>query len=249
MTAKNDTSWGNVADWYKGVVSEEGSYQKDLILPNLLRMMGISKGENILDLACGEGFMSRALKERGATVTGVDISPELIALAKKSSEDIDFRVSPADKLSFIADSSLDKAVIILAVQNMEDPIGVFNECSRIIRSGGCLYLVINHPCFRVLKGSSWGYDAEGMYRRIDRYLSELKVDINIHPGLKDGKTTLSFHRPLQYFTKALNKAGFAISRLEEWNSGKTSQPGPRAAAENRARKEIPLFMALECRKL
>jgi len=49
---------------------------------------------------------------------------------------------------------------------------------------------------------------------------------------------------MQYYFKALNKAGFAVSLMEEWNSHKKSQAGPRADAEDIARKEIPLFVCL-----
>ncbi len=40
---KAPTSWGNVAEWYDETVEQKGSYQKDLILPNLLRLMDIRK--------------------------------------------------------------------------------------------------------------------------------------------------------------------------------------------------------------
>jgi hypothetical protein len=49
--------------------------------------------------------------------------------------------------------------------------------------------------------------------------------------------------------KALAKAGFAVTNLEEWVSHKKSDSGPRAAEENRARKEIPMFMYLEARMI
>ena len=248
---KKNTSWGHVADWYKDVVREEGSYQRDLILPNLSRMMGVKKGDKVLDLACGEGLMSRAWRDEGAEVVGVDISPELIAIAKKSSStDIDFRVSQANDLGFFKEGSFNKTAIVLAIQNIESVAEVFKECSRVLVSKGKFYIIINHPCFRIPKNSSWGFDEEigVQYRRVDRYLSETKISIDMHPGEKKGETTVSFHRPLQYYFKLLSKAGFCITRLEEWNSGKNSQPGKRAAAENRARKEIPLFMAIECQK-
>ena len=51
----------------------------------------------------------------------------------------------------------------------------------------------------------------------------------------------------RYF-KQLQKAGFLVSRLEEWVSHKTSEAGPREAAENRARNEFPLFLFLEAVK-
>ena len=86
------------------------------------------------------------------------------------------------------------------------------------------------------------------YRRIDEYLTESKVAIAMHPGRDTRIMTITYHRPLQFYFKALRKAGFLVSRLEEWNSQKKSEPGPRADAENKARKEFPLFLMIEARK-
>lgn len=70
----------------------------------------------------------------------------------------------------------------------------------------------------------------------------------MNPGqVKEGKMpekTVSFHRPLQSYFKFLQKSGFAVSRLEEWNSHRKSELGKRSKAEDTARKEIPLFLAL-----
>jgi SAM-dependent methyltransferase len=123
---------------------------------------------------------------------------------------------------------------------------VFQECSRVLKTGGRFFLVLNHPAFRVPKASSWGWDEKDrvQYRRIDAYLSEAKVPMQMHPGSKPGSYTLSFHRPLQFYMKALRKAGFLLESLEEWNSERKSEPGPRAKAEDKARKEIPLFLTL-----
>jgi hypothetical protein len=116
----------------------------------------------------------------------------------------------------------------------------------VTKKGGSLYIVLNHPAFRVPKESSWGWDEaeKKQYRRVDRYLSELKISIQMHPGDKPSQYTTSFHRPLQYYFKALYKAGFSVQLMEEWNSHKQSQKGPRAEAEDIARKEIPLFLCL-----
>jgi len=71
----------------------------------------------------------------------------------------------------------------------------------------------------------------------------------MHPGDAPGEFTISFNRPLQYYFKAINKAGMAVGRLEEWNSHKKSEAGPRAKAEDIARKEIPLFLMMEAIKV
>jgi ubiquinone/menaquinone biosynthesis C-methylase UbiE len=248
MVKKQNTSWGEVGEWYDDLLKAPGTYQRELILPNLIRLLELSKDDTVLDLACGQGFFSRAFAEKVSRVIGVDMAPELIQLAKnKSLKNLTYTVSPADDLKFIPDNSVNKAVIVLAIQNIENVAGVFTECARVLRKNGLLSIVMNHPAFRVPKASAWGWDdAEKIqYRRVDRYLSESREKIQMHPGDNPDLYTLTFHRPLQFYVKALQKAGFGIRRLEEWNSHKKSEPGPRAVAEDVARKEIPLFLYLE----
>ena len=250
------TSWGASADWYDNYLeTNKDSYQEKVIAPNLIRLLDIKKGMRILDLACGQGFFSRKFAALGATVTGADISKELIAAAEKrppaGGAKIEFHATPADKLGFAQGESFDAATIVLAIQNIENMQAVFGEAWRVLRPGGRLILVLNHPLFRIPKRSSWGYDASQttQYRRIDAYLSSTTNKILMHPGQKESEATISYHRSLQEFFKALNKAKFAVTRLEEWNSHKKSQEGPRQKAEDTARKEIPLFMMIEAQKL
>jgi hypothetical protein len=113
-----------------------------------------------------------------------------------------------------------------------------------------LVIVMMHPCFRGSKHTSWGWDQQAavQYRRVDRYLLPRKEPIVTHPGSDPTHYTWTFHRPLESYVKALRSAGLLLDALEEWPSHKASQPGPRAAAENAARKEIPLFLALRAVK-
>ncbi|MEK9175159.1 MAG: class I SAM-dependent methyltransferase [Patescibacteria group bacterium] len=245
------TSWGGVADWYDEAVSRDGSYQKNLILPNLLRLLDIKRGKSILDVACGQGFFAREFFKQGALVTGIDVSPELINIAKEqSSSEIEFIISSADNMQKVKSDSIDNATIVLALQNIDNIKKVFEECSRVLKKNGKLFLILNHPAFRVPKNSSWGFDTKNkiQYRRIDRYLLEIKVPIQIHPGKNPKIQIVSFHRPIQYYFKLLANAGFCVSKMEEWESKKKSMPGPRADAENTARKEFPLFLFLEAVK-
>ncbi len=261
--SKKDTGWGKVADWYHETVEDKGSYQRDLILPNVIRLLDIKKGETVLDLACGEGFFARRYLVNGAKVIGADIAKELIAIAQKQSPEIAYYVAGADKIPFVADASVDKITVILALQNIENVAGTFKECARVLKLGGKMVIVLNHPAFRIPKASSWGWasSANGkeqtaknseeavQYRRIDKYMSELREKIDMAPGTAASEHTISFHRPLQYFVKLLGKVGLAVINMEEWVGNRKSQPGPRAAAEDKARAEIPLFMMLEVKKI
>ena len=260
LPSRRETGWGGVAQWYHETVEDSASYQSSLILPNIIRLLDIKKGEMILDLACGEGFFARRFAKNGAKVIGVDIAKELIEIAQKQSPEIKYHAAAADKIPFIASQSIDKLTIILALQNIENVAGVFQECARVLKPAGKMLIVLNHPAFRIPKVSSWGWEtstsnesrvANGepvQYRRIDKYMSELREKIDMAPGSKMSEHTISFHRPLQYFIKAIGKQGLVVANMEEWVSNKKSQPGPRALAEDVARGEIPLFMMLECRR-
>ncbi len=246
---KKSTSWGGVAKWYDDYLGQEGTYQKEVILPNLLRVLDVKKGERVLDLACGQGFFTREIAALGVQAVGTDISPELIAKAKIHAPKATFHVASAASLPFAKDREFDAVTCVLALQNMEDISTVFKEVGRVLKKDGRFLFVINHPAFRVLKRSHWGWDEEKkiQYRRIDGYLSAAKIPVDMHPGSKSKTQTISYHRSLQDFFKALTNTGFAVTRLEEWISHKESQKGPRQKAEDTARKEIPLFLMIEVR--
>jgi ubiquinone/menaquinone biosynthesis C-methylase UbiE len=250
----DDTSWNKVAGWYDELLTTDNdSYQSKVIAPNLLRILNLKKGEQVYDLACGQGYFADLLFRNGASVVASDLSRKLVSIATETlPKDIKFYVSKADQAQFIKDKSIDTVVIVLAIQNIENVNGVFAECNRILKDNGRIVLVINHPAFRVPQGSDWYFKDGVQYRIVGKYLSESKISIDMTPGEKDIKKkvkTISFHRPLQYYVKLLSKNGFAVARLEEWISHKKSQKGPRQISEDTARKEIPIFMCLEVRKI
>lgn len=245
-------AWDRAARWYDGLVGEQGSeYQREVVIPGTLRLLGVRQGERVLDLACGQGVLSRALHEHGAQVTGVDLSAQLVEIARRRSPGgIRFLVVDAARLDGLTNGSFDAVTCMLALQNMESPEGALREASRVLRPGGRLVLALMHPAFRIPRQSHWGWDEERklLYRGVDRYLTPLKAPIDVRPFRAPGQTTWTYHRPLQDYVKALAGAGLLVDALEEWPSHKVSQPGPMAAAENRARQEFPLFLAMRAVK-
>ncbi len=93
-----------------------------------------------------------------------------------------------------------------------------------------------------------GGPAMRQFRRVDGYLSSGEKQIIMNPGaVSSGDAvvaTTTYHRPLQTYVRLLAAQGFLIEAMEEWPSMRRSQPGSRADEENRARREIPLFLGL-----
>ena len=255
------TSWGSVASWYDDHLEKSGdTYHEKVIYPNLLRILGDIKGKKILDLACGQGQFSRLMRDQGAHVTGIDIGKELITIAESHNVSVKeagthkaiYVQGSADDLHMLKNETFDYVVCILALQNIENLKKTIEEAKRVLTPSGSFVVVLNHPSFRNPKQSYWGYDEHVgvQFRRVDQYMSESHHTIDMTPGrTNDKKFTVSFHRPLQVYVKALSKVGFALTRLEEWVSHKESEKGPRQKAENASRKEIPLFMCIEGKQI
>ncbi|MEN9881526.1 MAG: hypothetical protein RLZZ308_709 [Candidatus Parcubacteria bacterium] len=256
-THNTTTSWGGVASWYDTHLEKNSdTYHMKVVYPNLLRLLGEVKGKRVLDLACGQGQFSRILVDAGAFVIGADIGKELIEIAEKNNKDTKFQAhyftTPSHDLYMVKDTTQDVVVCVLAIQNIEKLSETLKEIARVLKDDGRVYIVLNHPAFRNPTHTHWEYDDhEGkQYRRVEEYMSESKIKIDMTPGEKhDKKYTVSFHRPLQVYMKVFAKHGLAITRLEEWTSHKESEKGPKQKAENKARKEIPLFMAIELGKI
>ena len=256
MKPRKSTSWGKVANWYdRHLENSQDTYQEKLIKPNLLRVLNPKAGQSILDVGCGQGYFARELAKAGAKVLGIDVAGELIKLAKQQAgKNETYLTLPAENMTGLQDGRFDAAICVLALQNIKNMQAAVLEMARVLKPACRLVLVLNHPAFRVPTASAWGFD-EGknvQYRRIEKYLSEITQAVDMTQGQKDIKQkqfTYSFHRPLQVYFKAFNKAGLAVTRLEEWVSHKVSDKGLRKKAEDTARKEIPLFMCLELVKI
>lgn len=241
------TDWENVEKWYGSLVGKEGHYyHQHVILPKLLPLLKLDAQTKLLDLACGQGVLARHLPKE-ATYQGIDLSKSLITQAKKSKKSRHtFTQADICKPLPIKDKDFTHATVILAIQNVAHPEKVLINAATHLREGGILALVLNHPCFRIPRQSHWGVDSEKklQYRRIDRYLTPLKIPIQAHPSQKhESAKTWSFHRPLSEYSRLLADAGFSILRLEEWTSDKKST-GKAARMENRARLEFPLFFTI-----
>jgi ubiquinone/menaquinone biosynthesis C-methylase UbiE len=246
-----NTSWQPVHHWYDSAVGEQGHYyHQHVVIPGVLRLLNLDHSSHLVDLACGQGVLARHLPKQ-IQYLGLDSSSSLIKSAITQDKNPLHKYQIADITKPIPQvfPIFTHATIILALQNIADPQSVFTNASRILKSSGKLVIVINHPAFRIPRQSSWETDPQNhlQYRRINRYLSPLKIPITTHPGTESSPLTWSFHIPISAYFSYLKQSGFLVETLEEWTSDKQSV-GAAAKAENRARNEFPLFLAISAIK-
>jgi ubiquinone/menaquinone biosynthesis C-methylase UbiE len=246
MRNEKDTSWQKSAQWYDGIVGDLGSYyHQHIILPGVIRLLELQNSSSLLDLGCGQGVLSsRIPKEVG--YLGLDAARALLTKAKARHKGRSFQYADiTNPLPLPLQKVFTHATIILALQNMADPEKVLKNIKPHLVADAKLVVVLNHPCFRIPRQSSWGFDeaAKLQYRRVNSYMSDMQIPIFTNPGQEASENTISFHHPLSAYFSFLQKAGFMVQGLEEWCSDKMSE-GKAARWENRARKEFPLFMAI-----
>lgn len=105
-----------------------------------LRVAKIRPGERVLDIATGTGITAIAARERGAQVTGVDLTPELLAVARQKAEaegfrDIEFREGDAESLPF-ENATFDVVLSTCGHMFAPDQTKVAAELARVTRPGG-----------------------------------------------------------------------------------------------------------------
>lgn len=257
-------SWEPVADWYDSLAEERSDHHANTIHPGVTELLGPLGGKRLLDIACGQGALARHLLGLDANrapkeIVAIDASESLVDLARERTKDdrARFEVMDARELGNADFGEFDAACCVLAAMNIDPIEPVFEACAKMVRPGGRFVVVVLHPAFRIPQNSAWHFDEDArrptQSRLITRYRSPLSIPITMNPGEvaggADPVTTTTHHRPLSDYVSALAKPGFAIDAMEEWISARTSQPGPRAAAENQARREIPMFLALRAIRL
>ena len=251
MNQHTSTSWEKVSQWYGNIVSDQGHYyHKEVIFPKLIPHLKTKKQNlSMLDLGAGAGILLSALPKNYKYV-GLDISSSLLKQAEKNFPKAKFLCKDVCEPFSLEQKNFTHCSMVLSFQNMKKPSVALLNAKRHLKQGGDLFLILNHPCFRVPRQSSWGYDQEQklQYRRINRYLSSMEVPIEAHPSKKDSPITYSYHYSLSDLSKMLLENGFSIHSIEEWISPKKSQ-GRRAKQENFSRSEIPLFMFIHAKSL
>ena len=106
----------------------------------MLAMLGNVQGIKICDLGCGDGYLSRILASRGALVSGVDISRNLLRHAKGHSSqlDITYLLDDAQSMSQVSEASLDAVICNMVLMDIHDLSATMSSVRRVLVDGMAL---------------------------------------------------------------------------------------------------------------
>ena len=133
FTRFEHVGWERVADKYDSVWS---SLTRQFI-PHLISAAKVAPGMWVLDVACGPGYVSAAVKRLGALPTGIDFSEKMIAIAKTMFPDISFLQGDAQDLAF-GNASFDRVLVNFGLLHVSQPEMACAEVCRVLKSGGRL---------------------------------------------------------------------------------------------------------------
>jgi len=126
----------------------EGEF-RPLHLLNPVRLQFVAEraplaGSRVLDVGCGGGLLSEALTRAGARVTGIDLAPGMIEVARlhaaESQLDIDYRGTAAEELARTAAESFDIVTCMEMLEHVPAPASMTATLARLLRPGGALFV-------------------------------------------------------------------------------------------------------------
>ena len=175
--------------------------------PAMLALAGDVAGRRILDAGCGSGPLVAALRDRGATVTGIDKSAGMLKLARQRlGDDADLHVAELGSPLPFPDDTFDDVTASLVLHYLQDWGPALAELRRVLKPGGRLIASVDHPFAENLWHREAGLEPD--YFATYNYAAEWTAG---------GQTALLrfWTRPLHAMTGAFAAAGFRITVISE----------------------------------
>lgn len=214
MSGDTGNAWNDHAEWWLEEL-EDPIYHSD-VLPLLDRLVDGIVG-NLLDLGCGEG---RVMARYPGRVIGCDIAEALLRRAVLRGPVVRAELP---HLGWLRTNSVDGAYMVLVVEHLET-LAIMDAAARVVRPGGALVLVMNHPAFTAAGSGPImdPSDGEVLWRWGDYF----NTGRTVMPT--PGGGVAFYHRPLARILNAAAAAGWMLVDFLETGLSKAAlaaEPG------------------------
>jgi len=250
--------YDNIAKTYHEIrIAGKAFYNEYYEVPAMLKLLPKVSGKNVLDLGCGSGVYTKILLKRGAKVVGVDISKNMIDIAKIYAPGAKYLCQDMAKLR-LPKNYFDIAFSSLAVPYLVERLPMLKAVYKSLKKNGVFLFSITNPLMEIKDSFDKGTKH---YSLIGYVYDNKKKKVEIHGDYFKSKWVLSrwrasrwgrviairhYHRTLEYIINTCVKSGFNITGLYEpqpINIGKKYD-----AMHYKLRKQLPYFMILKLQK-
>lgn len=242
MTTGIADAWDRYAVWYQEAVRwpvDVVHFGPDLPTDVELRLIGDLRGRRVLDLGCGGGQNAVAMARAGATVIGVDVSSEHLALARSLAEEHDVRIELRQgdlaDLAFLRADSIDLVLAADVLGYVEDLGRALRQAHRVLKVGAPLVLSVPHPAWYLVAGAA---SHPPVLQR--SYFDASPVEVRS----ADGTPTTHPHRLSELFG-GLVRSSYRVEQVLE----PEPSPGvPRSGLWEEAAGMVPRMLIVRARK-
>lgn len=229
-------SWESLGDWWIDELASDPAYEEE-IGPHLIELLEPKSGLLYLDVGCGEGRMMDQVATVGARVIGCDLNRDL--LRRASSRRPVVRLLLPD-LGCLRKRVFDGAYLGLVLEHLADEGALFRHVARVIRRGGSLAVMINHPIWTAPHSSPIEQEDGEILWRPGSYFGRGYSD---EPA-GDQKVRF-YHRPLSALLNAASDSGWDLRRVIESGISPTQVARyPQYAGQ----EQIPRLLGLRWRR-
>jgi toxoflavin synthase len=235
------TNYDAIAEQYQR--SKLQPWRRFIESPSLLHLIGDLRGLSVVDIACGEGFYTRLLRKLGAArVTGVDLSPGMIELARQqeTAEPLGIEYLVADGRTLELSASCDLAVAAYLLNYAQDRRELQAMCdgiARCLKPGGRFVTVNGSPILNFSSAPSYrqyGFETrvvgdwqEGAPIRWVFHLDDGPFEIeNYHldQAIHEAAFRAAGFREIRWLTPVLSPAGQAALPRGSWDNFLNASP-------------------------
>jgi len=232
-------AYDNIASIYDKKRKDEIIYNDYIEKPATLSLLKGIKGKKILDLGCGTGALSKILKNRGAIVSGIDISPKMINIAKRNVKNVEFKIGSFYKIPYKS-SSFDIVVASLVMHYASDLNKSFKEVKRVLKRDGVFIFSSDNSVLHItkrMKGKPRNYRVFGDYFKENKLYAHWKVF----------KVRMPYqHITFQTWMRVIIKNGFVI---EDYIDAKPTVGAIKIDADRyNFLSKVPWFFVFKLRK-
>jgi SAM-dependent methyltransferase len=228
--------WDRNATFWDERMGEGNSFQRILIGPATDRLLQLRPGEDVLDIACGNGVASRRLAQAGGKVVAFDFSSRFIELARGrdtgSTNPVEYHVIDATneaQMLALGACRFDAAISNMAIMDMTTIEPLMSAVSKLLKPGGRFVFSLMHPCFNgsgirlCVEEDDTGGELHTLYSvKASKYgggIAEKGLGMVGQPAPQ-----YYFHRTLTELFTACFRAGFVLDGLEEPTFAEEADP-------------------------
>jgi SAM-dependent methyltransferase len=237
-----ENEWNNIAELRFEQIKKGSDISLFFILiPCIIKLAKTSDYNSVIDVGCGNGFLTKKLAKKAKYLVGIDMSGKNIEIAKKDCSNISnvkLIKSTIDEYS----KNIDGPIFTLGIANMTlmttpNLRNILNSVSRLLKPQSQFIFTISHPCF-------WPFYWDYYSKKWFNYKKDICIETPFKISLdKTNKLiTTHFHRPLEKYFFELDRAGFRVDCIVE------PMPNEKIMEKYPKKWEYPRFLGIRCMK-